>query len=88
MQVIGYYSGSVRGTELADIISKTLQTLIANGIDVRGIICDQGSPNRTAYKKMGVTPEKPFVAIGDKKNCVLIRYGASYKKYKKYFVKI
>ena len=55
--------GCLKGTELQKVIISTLTLLIDNNIDVCAISCDQGSPNRTAYKQLNVTTENPFISI-------------------------
>lgn len=41
--------------------------MITNQINVYAVICDQGSPNRTAYKQLGVSISQPYVTIQNKR---------------------
>ena len=36
------------------------------GADVKLFVCDQGSPNRSAYNKLGITEANPFFQLGEK----------------------
>lgn len=46
---------------LEKLILQNLNLLIDLGFNVRSVISDQGSPNRSAYKIFGVTPEVPYI---------------------------
>ena len=62
-KVIGYYNGNVLGGQLADILKNTVKLLIEEEIEVVCISCDQGPPNRMAYKNLGVKTDKPYYIV-------------------------
>lgn len=55
------------GSQLAEILETTIKLLISEEIGIVCISCDQGAPNRMAYKKLGVTEVNPFITISNQK---------------------
>lgn len=64
-QVIAHYYGTAKKDLLKDIILRLLEKLVAEGIEVVAVNCDQGSANRGAYDLMGVTVEDPWINVAD-----------------------
>lgn len=58
---------AITGSNLQILISKNLDILKKLGFRVRAVISDQGSPNRSAYKKFGVTHDQPYTIYNDEK---------------------
>ena len=68
-QAVGYFlsSGPVSGRLLKSLISQCVDKLTEIGLDVKVIICDQGSNNRKAVENLGVTEERPYFFRQEKK---------------------
>ena len=63
-QPVGYFltSGTVTPVVLKTIVRNCICKLADIGLNVRVIVCDQGSNNRSMIKSLNVTPESPFFA--------------------------
>ena len=68
-QAVGYFlsSGAISGALLKPLLSKCLDKVHEIGLDVRAVICDQGSNNRKAIYGLGVDEDHPFITYKDKK---------------------
>lgn len=55
--------GSVKKTNLKDLIQYNLKTLIKIGYIPKAIVCDQGSNNRGALNLLGVTKDRPYFIL-------------------------
>ena len=62
-QAICYFIGSPTGSELAEILRESFAILRNVGFDLVASTSDQGSTNRAALKKLGVTKEQPQVKV-------------------------
>lgn len=64
-QPIGYFfsGNAMKGHVLKQIIEEGVKRLLHIGFDVRAIVCDQGSNNRSAFMSLGVTEDKPFFDV-------------------------
>lgn len=68
-QAIGYFlsSGPISGDMLHSLLLKCLGKLAALGLTVKAVVCDQGSNNRKAIERLGITEENThFVFNGEK----------------------
>ncbi len=69
-QPVGYFlsSGPMGGTEMKGHWLKCLDKLQDIGLDVKRVVCDQGSNNRNLYQKqLGVPVDKPYFTHNGKK---------------------
>lgn len=59
---IGYYlnSGPIAAQSLSDITFDCINKTYSIGFNVRVVVCDQGSNNRSLYKMLGVTTDSPY----------------------------
>ncbi|XP_021963465.1 uncharacterized protein LOC110858887 [Folsomia candida] len=68
MPLAYYYScHSSTSSQLYNIVCKFFEDLFSIGLNVRGIVVDQGGCNQGMFKKFGVSIEKPFFMYMDKK---------------------
>ncbi|GFO32184.1 transposable element p transposase [Plakobranchus ocellatus] len=63
-QPIGFFfsSGPIDHRILSSLIREALSLLLDMKLDVKAVICDQGSNNRAALKGLGVSLEQPFIS--------------------------
>ena len=66
-QTLGIYFGNVSGARIAEIIKYTIEKISEIGYNIVSVNCDQGSNNRSAYKILGATTERPYFMLGNKK---------------------
>lgn len=66
---VSYYGthSSTNGCKLKSIIISTIRNLASIGFTVAYTICDQGSNNINAYSLLGVTADKPYFYVDEKK---------------------
>ena len=67
-QPIGYFlsKNAVSADKLKSLVITAVDKLSAIGLDVRIIICDQGSTNQQMLKILGVTVDKPYAEMQGK----------------------
>ena len=73
-QPIGYFlsSGPISASMLKTLTRSCIEKVSSVGLDVRALICDQGSNNRSFLEKgEKVSIEKPFFEVGEKKVFVI-----------------
>ncbi|XP_055839315.1 transposable element P transposase [Episyrphus balteatus] len=68
--VLNYFVSetNIKGSILNDIVKKNISDLNSIGLNVLGIVCDQGSNNRNCFKCLGaIDVEKPFFFLNENK---------------------
>lgn len=58
---------SVKHAVLSDLIKEAIKRLFECGLIVKAFVCDQGTNNVAAFKDLGMTKNKPYFLVGDKK---------------------
>ena len=60
-QSLGYFlsSGAINGNLLKTLVSQCIEKLISIGLDVKAVVCDQGSNNRKVIESLGTTESRP-----------------------------
>lgn len=67
-----YFTGNAMKAEFViDTLKQAIDALEEEGFVVLGATSDQGSNFRSAFKKLGVTPNNPYMKVGDRKYLVL-----------------
>lgn len=63
-----YYisSGTTKGETLAQLMKIGIQKVLSIGLDPRAILSDQGSNNRSAFRILGATKDKPKIYLDNK----------------------
>jgi len=63
---ITYYlsASSMKHDVLTEIIIEVVEKLFSIGLSVTAIVCDQGTNNVAALKKLGISKEKPYFNVG------------------------
>ena len=66
---VAYYlsAGPIKAEMLEKVWRSVVSELLKIGLDVKASVCDQGAPNRTMFKNLGVTVNKPFINLNGKK---------------------
>ena len=67
-QPIGYFlsHNAACADKLMSLVVTAVKKLSAVDLDVRVVICDQGSTNQQMFRLLGVTAEKPFAELQGK----------------------
>ncbi|KAF2896422.1 hypothetical protein ILUMI_09753, partial [Ignelater luminosus] len=60
-------AGSMKSSSLKILLIDVVKSLLEIGLQIRSVICDQGSNNRAVFRELGVTTEFPFFYVNDKK---------------------
>lgn len=60
--VLSYYASAtgLSSNKLKTLIEENINAAASTGLNVRAIVSDQGSNNRSCFTKCGITPEFPF----------------------------
>lgn len=66
-QCIGYYVGTVNSSVLPELIKTAVTTITNSGFHLKALSSDQGSINRSTFKKLGATTESPTIVLNDNK---------------------
>lgn len=66
---ISYFTSKngINGVDLVELIHKNISCIQDIGLNVKAVVADQGAPNRSAYKHIGITSDEPFATINNKK---------------------
>lgn len=60
-------AGPMKATELKNMLISVIKSTLNAGLDVKGIVCDQGTSNQSVFKKLGITTEKTHFQVAGKK---------------------
>lgn len=64
-QCIGYYVGTVKSHVLPDLLRRSITKIQKSGFSLKAVTSDQGSINRSTFKKLGATVDKPTIEINN-----------------------
>jgi hypothetical protein len=66
---IGYFISEhgLSGVKIKELLQAMILQLVSIDLEPRAFVCDQASTNRKAMSELGVSPEKPFFKVGERK---------------------
>lgn len=67
--ILSYFASStgLKANDLKEFIQENIKAAELVGINVRGIVSDQGLNNRSCFNKLNIIPESPYFMFENKK---------------------
>lgn len=66
--IVSYFADkNINGEKLKELLFLNIEAITKIGLNIRAVICDQGSNNRNLFSRLRISPDKPYFLYGEKK---------------------